>query len=256
MRMRRSSRRDTYLVIVSLLLFLAAWEALARFGSINPKIFAAPSQVLTVLVQDFASGQMLRHLKASAIEFAWGYALAVATGIPFGLLLGANQTLERALSPYLLAMYSTPSQAWWPLIIMSIGLGLHAQVLLIYLFAFFVIVLNVAAGVRSVDPVLLRVGRCFGATRPEIYRKIVVPSTIPYIVTGLRLGVGRAIIGVFLAEFFGASAGLGFYIVRAGSAFQMNRVFAGVLMLVLISVVLTQGIGILQERLTPWRTER
>src|SRR5690606_8046283 len=135
----------------------------------------------------------------SAVEFALGYALAAGLGVPFGLLLGSYRRLEWAFSPYLIGLYSTPSQVWLPLLIMWMGIGLAPKVALIFLFCFFVISLNTIHGVATVDPVLLKVGRAFRARGWETFAKIVLPATLPFIVTGLRLAVGRGMVGVFLA---------------------------------------------------------
>jgi NitT/TauT family transport system permease protein len=150
-------------------------------------------------------------------------------------------------------MYATPSQAWLPLLIIVLGIGFAPKIVLVALFVFFVVVLNTISAVKNVNPTLLKVGRSFSASRSAIFTKIVLPAASPLIVTGLRLGVGRAVIGVFLAEMVGADQGLGFYILRSGTEFRVDRVFVGVLVLVVASVALTEAMRIVEQRLTPWR---
>lgn len=251
----RARQQSLWLSILSLVVAVIAWETFSLWSGLDRQLVPGPTAVATAFWQDWSSGQLLRHLHTSALEFAWGYSLAAMFGIPVGLFLGSNRYWELFVSPYLLAMYSTPSQAWQPLLIMWFGLTFQSQVLLVFLFTFFVVVINVMSGVKSVDPVYVRLARSYGAGKVATFLKIVIPYTLPFIVSGLRLGVGRAAIGVFLAEFFGSNSGIGFYIVRSGTAFQMDRVFVGVLILILISVLLTEAIRMAEERLTPWRAK-
>jgi NitT/TauT family transport system permease protein len=249
-----SSRLETPLWLVGTgVLLVLLWEAFARFGGMNPLVFVGPSSVAAALVADTLNGQIPMHLAASGLEFAYGYLLALVLAVPFGLLVGATRRLELALSPYLVGLYALPVLAWLPVLITWFGIGLLAKVLLIFLICFLTIALNVMAGVKTVDPVLVKVGHSFGASRLELFSKLVLPSTLPFIVAGLRLAVGRGILAVFLAEMVGASVGIGFYILRSGSDLRIANVFAGVLLMAIPSVVLTEGIRYLEERLTPWR---
>jgi NitT/TauT family transport system permease protein len=252
----KDERFPTWLrIALSLAAFLALWELGVRLGGVNPLLLPPPSAVLSALAADAQAGRLWRHAQASALEAALGYSAAALLGIPFGLALGSYRRLEWALSPYLVALYSTPSQIWLPLLIMWMGIGLLPKVVLIFLFCFFVITLNTIHGVKIVDPVLLKVGRSFSASRWETFTKIIFPACIPFIVTGLRLAVGRAMIGVFLAEMVGADQGIGFYILRSGTQFEIDRVMGGVLILILTSIALTELVKIIEKRLTPWRQE-
>ena len=245
--------RRRILAVASFVLFVGFWEAPVRFGWVNPQLLVAPSGIAATFWTDLTTGRLIQNAEASAVEFAAGYALAVAVAVPLGLVLGASRRLEWALNPYLLGMYATPSQAWLPLLIIALGIGFAPKIVLVALFVFFVVVLNTISAVKNVNPTLIKVGRSFSASRWDIFTKIVLPAASPLIVTGLRLGVGRAVIGVFLAEMVGADQGLGFYILRAGTEFRVDRVFVGVIVLVVASVVLTEGMRLVEQRLTPWR---
>lgn len=249
------SGRTWLRVVGSLAAFLALWEGATRLSGINPLLLPPPSASVSALAADLQAGRLLKHVQASALEFALGYTAAALAGVPFGLALGSYRRLEWAFSPYLVAMYSTPSQIWLPLLIMWMGIGLAPKVVLIFLFCFFVISLNTIHGVKTVDPVLMKVGRAFRASRWQAFTKIVVPSCLPFIVTGLRLAVGRGMIGVFLAEMVGADQGLGFYILRAGTQFETDRVVGGVVVLVLASIALTEAVKLVEKRMSPWRQE-
>ena len=241
------------LFVLFLVVLLGVWELAVRSGAVNPDLLAPPSRIGATLWEDLASGRLLDDARVSGLEFVVGYLPAVVIAVPLGLVMGASRRLEWALNPYVLGMYATPAQAWLPLLILALGIGAAPKIALIVLFTLFVILINTASAVRNVDPVLIKVGRSFGASRLAIFVKIVLPAASPLIVAGLRLAVGRAVIGVFLAEMVGASAGLGFYIMRSGTEFRVDRVFVGVLVLVVVSVALTELIRKLEEILTPWR---
>jgi NitT/TauT family transport system permease protein len=234
--------------------FLLVWEAYALYSGVNPLVFVGPSAIWSALVEDTRNGQIPRNLAASAIEFGYAYLLAVVLGVPFGLLVGAIRRLEIAVSPYLVGLYALPVLAWLPFLITWFGIGLLSKVLLIFLICFLTITLNVMAGVKLVEPVLVKVGHSFSANRFEIFTKIVLPSTMPFVVSGLRLAVGRGILAVFLAEMVGATTGIGFYILRAGTNLQLANVFAGAMLMAMTSILLTEALRYLEERLTPWRT--
>jgi NitT/TauT family transport system permease protein len=244
-------------VALSLALFVAlvgTWEGLAQAGVVNRTAASSPSQIAATFVSEVRTGRLQRHFAPSAAEFALGFTLAAVTAVPAGLLLGASRRLEWAFNPYILGMYATPSQAWLPLLIVWLGIGLSSKVALVFLFAFFVICLNTISGVKSLDPRLVEVARAFGCTRRQIFTKVALPFALPYIVAGLRLGVGRAVIGVFLAEMFGANEGIGFYILRSGTEYRVDRVFVGVLTLVVASVAVTEALRYVEGRLGAWRT--
>lgn len=245
---RRRSFSLAFLVVL-----LGVWELAVRASWVNPELLVPPSRIALTLWEDLLSGRLWGDFRTSAVEFAAGYLIAVAIAVPFGLVIGSSRRFEWAVNPYVLGMYATPAQAWLPFLILALGIGAAPKVVLIVLFSMFVIVLNTAAAVKSVDPVLVKVGRSFGASRIAVFRKIVLPAASPLIVAGLRLAVGRAVIGVFLAEMVGANDGIGFYIMRSGTEFRIDRVFVGVFILVVFSVALTELIRKLEEHLTPWR---
>jgi NitT/TauT family transport system permease protein len=252
-RTRPRATRRRLLGLGCFVAFVGLWQTSVQLGWVNPRLLVPPSGISATFWTDLTAGRLLVHASASAVEFAAGYLLAVVLAVPLGLLLGASRRLEWALNPYLVGMYATPSQAWLPLLIIALGIGAAPKIVLVALFVFFVVVLNTVSAVKNTDPTLVKVGRSFSASRWAIFTKIVLPAASPLIVTGLRLGVGRAVIGVFLAEMVGADQGIGFYILRAGTEFRVDRVFVGVLILVAASVALTELMRLLEQRLTPWR---
>jgi NitT/TauT family transport system permease protein len=181
---------------------LGLWEVVCRSGMIKPIFLSAPSRIVATAARMFASGELVEHMRVSGVEFLVGYGLAL-TAIPLGLTTGWYRRLNFALDPFLTTLYVIPRVAFIPLIFLWIGLGLWSKVALVFLGAFFPICISTIAGVRTVDPVHLRVARSFQATQWRLFLTIVLPSCVPFILTGLRLGVGRALVGVVVGELFG-----------------------------------------------------
>ena len=231
---------------------LGLWEVVCRSGMIKPIFLSAPSQIGATAVRMFASGELVEHLRVSGAEFLMGYALAL-TAIPLGLMTGWYRRLNFALDPFLTALYVTPRVAFLPLIFLWIGLGLWSKVAIVFLGAFFPICISTIAGVRTVDAVHLRVARSFQATQRHLFLTIVLPSCVPFILAGLRLGVGRALLGVVVGELFGATAGIGYLISVAGSGFQTDRLFVGVAVLATFGVLCNEVLVRLERRVEAWR---
>lgn len=231
---------------------LCLWEAVCRSGAIKPIFLSSPSRIVATAVQMLASGELLEHLRVSGAEFLVGYALAL-TAIPIGLVTGWYRRLNFALDPFLTALYVTPRVALLPLIFLWIGIGLWSKVAIVFLGAFFPICVSTIAGVRTVDRVHLRVGRSFLATRWRLFLTIVLPSCVPFILAGLRLGVGRALVGVVVGELYGATAGVGYLISAAGSGFETDKVFVGVAVLGTFGVLCNEVLVWLERRVEAWR---
>ncbi len=243
------------ITVASLAAFLLLWQAVAMSGRLGPSMFAGPEPVFTALWGLVRSGELAEHLAATASVFLSGFALAAITGILLGLLLGTNEDAEAVLGPYLMALYAAPRVAFISLLLVWMGVGMGSKIALVFLSAFFPIALNTLTGARNVDRVLLRTARAFGADHRDVFLKVVLPYSVPYILAGLRLGVGRGLIGAFVAEMFGANAGLGYLIVRAGNEFKAATLLAGVLVLAACSILLTEGLHWLGQRVAPWHRD-
>ncbi len=241
--------------IVSLAILLFVWEMVARANLVSKILFAGPSDIWAAFIKILANGQLLSNVQISMTELALGFGLAMVTAIPVGLAIGVFRRTEIVLSPYLMALYSTPRVALFPLIVGFIGFGLGSQVLLIFLAAFFPIVINTWAGVKTVDPVLIKLGKFLCASRMQMFTKIIVPYCVPYIITGLRLGIGQALMAIYVAEMLGANAGLGFMIVRAGTEFRTGELFAGIIVFGILGIAFTQIMRYIEQRVAPWRQE-
>lgn len=235
----------------SVALTLAVWELFGR--GVNPIFASYPSAIFAAGVQLVESGQILRALFDSIQPLALGYVLAVAIGVPLGLVIGRYRWAEFGLGIYVTAFYATPLVALIPLFVLWFGLGFTVKVAIIFVLAIFPITINTWAGVKAVPKTLVEVGISFVASDATIMRKIIVPATLPYIMTGLRLAVGRAIIAMVVAEFFTAISGLGGIILRAGDRFDTARMFVPVLILMVLGIGLTALVGWFEAKVAPWQ---
>jgi NitT/TauT family transport system permease protein len=245
--------RQAVLAPATLLVFLGVWELATRLGLINSLLLASPSAIAGSAWSMFVTrGDIYHHLWVSAEELLLGFALAVVAGVPLGMLMGRNKTLRQMLEPYIMALYSTPQVAFFPLLILLLGFTVQSKAALVFLGAVFPIVINTAAGVIGTDARILEMARSFTASERTIFRKVILPAALPMISTGLRLAVGRALIMVFVAELVSSTEGVGYVIVRAGATFDTPRLFAGVLIFTVLGVVLGWGTQALERRLLPW----
>jgi NitT/TauT family transport system permease protein len=229
------------------------WEAVARYGVRDERILAPFSKVIIALVSLFLTGEVWKHLWVSGYEFSVGFLLAAVAGVAIGFLMGTVRVVRDYLDPWISGLYTAPLVALAPFFIMFFGVGLASKVALVFTVVVFPVIVNTSAGVYSVDPGMIEVARSFHASRLQILFKVLVPFSLSYIVTGLRLGVGRGLTGVVVGEFFFANAGLGFLVALAGQTFNTSLLFAGVLVFAAAGVALIGGLKRLEKRLAPWR---
>src|SRR5918996_3067491 len=238
----------------AVVIFLTVWELMGNILQlVNPMFMSAPSLIWQAAVQLFASGEIWNDLRVSGIEFFWGYVLSVAVGIPFGIAVGWYKRLSYVFDPFINALYSTPRVALLPLVIIWLGIGIISKVGIIFLGAVFPIMINTRDGVKTTPLNLLTAARSFGASEWQIFKSVVLPSTVPFILTGLRLGVGRALIGVMVGELYAATAGIGFMITVAGATFQTDKVFVGVLVFALTGMLGMELLTRVENRFNKWR---
>jgi len=248
----------TILGFGSLVVLLLVWEFLPRLITMQEGtklFFTVPSDIGGTLWQMFATGAIWEPLGVSASAFAIGLSIAIAVGLPVGVLLGRSAALNAMFDPFITAFNATPRLVFLPLFLLWFGLGMWSKVMIVFIGALFPILINTYEGVRNADRVLINVVRSFGATEWGIARLVVVPNALPYIVVGLRLAIGRAVLGVVVAEFFGSEAGLGVVMVRAASRFQVDVVFAGLIVFAVLSLLMTGLVKLLEDRLSRWRPQ-
>jgi NitT/TauT family transport system permease protein len=239
--------------LLGIALFGATWEFVGRFLLRSELLFAPLSSTLRALVDLARSGELTAHVLVSGQELLVGYALAAVTGIAIGSLFAMMPIVSRILAPLVLGAYATPLIAITPLIIVIVGLGAASKIVIVFLLAVFPIIINTESGLRSVDPDYIDTARAFRADRVQILRLVVFPAALISIVAGLRLAIGRGIIGVVVGEIFGATQGLGFLIVQYSNSFRTARTLAIVLLLVAIGVGANAVLEAIETRLSPWR---
>jgi len=242
----------------SIVLLLLVWQAVPYFVPLKPGtklFFTVPSQIAGTLWEMFVSGSVWAPLGVSATAFLIGLALAIVAGLPLGVLLGRSSTLSAMFDPFITAFNATPRLVFLPLLMLWFGIGLWSKVAVVFLGALFPLLINTYEGVRNADKLLINVVRSFGANEWNIARLVVVPNALPFIVVGLRLAIGRAVLGVVVSEFFGSQEGLGVVMVRAASAFQVNVVFAGLIIFAALSLAMTGLVKLLEDRMSRWRPQ-
>jgi NitT/TauT family transport system permease protein len=238
--------------ILSILGGLALWELVSRFVVANPLFLAAPTQIIVAIYSLAASGELWPHIWVSTVEFVLGYVIASLLGIGLGMAMAQSEVAEKALRPWISGFYATPTIALAPLFILWLGIGIWSKVMVVVFLVLFPVTINTEAGLRTTSPRLIEMLRSFGATPRQIFFKLSLPSATPFILTGLKLGIGRGLIGVVVAELFGSRAGLGRLISQSADSFNMPELFAGVVILAVAGIAMTAGFGRLERRLVPW----
>jgi len=246
-------RRSTRRALVSIVVVMAAWEILGRFVLTDPLFFAPLSAVIEAGFQMWRSGELQRDILASFSAVAYGMILAIVVGILIGVLSGASRAFREYTDAFFTGLYATPLVAVAPILILWFGIGIASKIAVVFLMAVFPILISTSAGILNTDASYIEVARSFDATRLQIVRKVMIPAAVPFVVTGIRLAIGRAIVGVVVGELFGARAGLGFLIFTSGQTFDVPSLFLGVLVLALAGVGLTSGMKWVERRVAGWR---
>jgi NitT/TauT family transport system permease protein len=249
-RKRRRQILNLAIRIASLAIVLTIWEVFG--GMIDPVLFTTPIAIAKAAVVMVGSGELWTYLWPSLVVLGIGLTLAAIFGIAIGLLLARFWVLDVALGVYITFLYSIPSVALVPLIVLWAGFETTAKVIILFLFAFFPMAINTYQGVRNVDPKLLEVGRAFRCLERQLWGNIVLPAALPFIVTGLRLAVGRGLIGMVLADLYTAISGIGYLIVRTAATYQVNKMFVPIVTLGLLGVTLTALLRVLERAVAPW----
>jgi ABC-type nitrate/sulfonate/bicarbonate transport system permease component len=248
--------------VANLTIFFCLWELFARSGLVNPLFFPKASSMFEALWDGLTttappgavvSGSIRDHLLYTLTNLGIGLLIACVVGIPAGLLMGGNKWIEKILSPYVWALTSLPRIALVPLFILFLGFGVEMQITIVVLSAVFPIVINSWAGVKTTEKSLLAAAKVFGASRRDLYIRVVLPYTLPFIISGIQQGIGRGLVGVIIAEIFGGSNGLGYLVSRSADTFNSALMYAVLFVLVVVSLTLVQCTRWLEAYVAPWR---
>jgi ABC-type nitrate/sulfonate/bicarbonate transport system permease component len=244
-------RHPSAIRVASVLLLLVAWELYGR--ALNPVFLSYPVAIAGAGVDLILDGQLLTATLQTLRSLVAGFGIALVLGIGVGFLMGRYRLVSLTLDPFVTALYNTPSVALIPLIQLWFGLGVTAKIVIVSMSAFFPIVINTYAGVHNTSQGLVDVVRAYGATDRQVSTKVVLPNSVPFVMAGVRLAVGRAVIGVVTAEFFTAISGLGGLVIVFSNTFATAKLFVPVLTLVALGLALTSLAKWAERRLTPWK---
>ena len=249
-----SEHRRFWLALCSFFFLVSAWElVLTYIFPVNPFFFTKPSLIAAAFMEQIQGAKLWHDLAVSSQAFLWGFSFAVIVGIPVGLVMGWRRRVEYSLDPFLTALYASPLVALAPLFIIVFGVGVLGKAALVFLLAVFPFIFNAFAGVKSTDSLLINVIRAYGGSEKDLYLKVILPSTMPYIIAGARLAIGRGLVGIIVGEFYAASEGIGFAITQAGDTYRLPDMFVGIIILSLVAVGLTELMRKLELAVAPWR---
>lgn len=237
--------------LVSLFVVFGGWELVG--SRVNPIFLSRPTRILAALVHLVQSGQLLAALQLSLLGIALGFSAAIVVGVPLGILMARSRVVQAALEHYVNALFVTPRVALIPLLLIWFGIGFRAQVVVIFLSAVFPIIVNSYAGVRNIGGDLVEAARSFSANERQLFSKIILPASLPFIMAGLRLGIGQAVIGMVVAQMFLALSGLGKLLVTYGDFFKTDYVFAVVIVVGALGVVMVRSVELVERRYFSWK---
>ncbi|HIW62209.1 MAG TPA: ABC transporter permease [Candidatus Stackebrandtia excrementipullorum] len=240
---------------LSLSLFLVVWQLSAEYLIDNRLLVVPVDEVAVALYNEIASGEFARHFGTTLLELAIAFPVAVGGGFVIGAILAGSKPVRQTMDPILTAMYSLPIVALAPLFTAGLGFGVASKVAVVVLMAIFPIITNTDAGLRSAEPALIETARSYGAGRLQVLRTVTLPHSVPFIVSGIRVAFARALVGVIVAEFFGAIAGFGFAIAAAAQSYQTARLLGYVVVLGVIGLIASIGLTALEKRLAPWKED-
>jgi NitT/TauT family transport system permease protein len=241
------------ITVASVSTLILLWEWLGR--DVNPVFGSYPSAIFLAFLELARSGKLLAAMLESLQPFVVGYGLAILIGVPIGLMVGRFRTMEAAFGIYITAGYAMPLVALVPLLVLWLGLGFKVKVAIVFLMSLFPICINTWVGVTAVPKTLIEVGKSFVAPDHIILRRIVLPATIPYIMAGVRLAVGRAVVAMVIAEFFTSISGLGAIIINSANNFDTATMFVPIVVLMVLAIALNGLIGVVERRVAPWQAE-
>jgi len=246
----------TLSVLAGIAIWQLFYDGLARTHYFHAyaidRFFVSPWQIGQSFVDLYQSGELVRNCYFSFLEFFYGFLLAIVVGVPFGFFMATHDKINNFLDPWVSSIYATPRVALAPIVVVWFGLGILPSSLIVFLGAVFPILLNTYTGIKSVRQNLVDVVRAFGGSPSQVFLKVMIPDATPAIIAGMRLAVGRAVIGVVVAELFGAEAGLGFMVYLYSQRFMPGPVFVGIVVLVIFGIAAFVALEKLQRWLSPW----
>ncbi|MGW4485318.1 ABC transporter permease [Amycolatopsis sp. NPDC004368] len=228
------------------------WQLFSATGIVDVSFSSSPTRIVSSEIDLFGSGDIWPALGATGLELLWGLLITFVVGIPVGLVLGRSKILHDMTEPMVNILYSVPYVMFLPIIIFWFGIGDVSRILVIIWAAILPLIINITAGVRNLDSDYTRVATVFCTPRLRFFYAIALPATLPYILAGVRLAVGRALVGAIVAELFLASQGLGYFVQTQTSNFNMDNAMAGIVILAVVALLLNGAVRMIERRFTHW----
>jgi ABC-type nitrate/sulfonate/bicarbonate transport system permease component len=251
---RFSPRQNALVMVLSLVTFFTTWELFVRLSGTPSLLLPPPSAVLRTLPEMHSEGILVPNLLISLQNYLVGLVISIIVAIPLGFLIGGVKVLDRLIGPYVWTLYTLPRIILMPLILVWFGLGTTSRILLIVVSAVPAIMVFVMEGAKNTDVSLVRAARSFGASRRQVFMHVALPSTLPFVASGVRMGVSRGLVGLFIGELFTGADGIGYLMQVSGRTFQTGRVFLILFIFVAFSIVMVGLSNVLERRASRWRT--
>jgi NitT/TauT family transport system permease protein len=234
---------------------LGLWELCSRLAIVSPRYFPAPTKIGWTLVDRVGAGDLGEHALVTVTRLAAAFAIAALPGVPLGLLMGIARPVRNAVEPYIAFIFPVPKITLLPFLLIILGVGEPAFVLTGATSAFFQIIISTLGGVQTLDPRLLEVGRNYGAHGARLFWKVILPAALPSIFTGLRLGLGLALVSLVAVEFIAAKSGLGHLVYRHWQMLSTPEMYAAFVLVGALGLALTRGLRALQARILTWQDD-
>lgn len=250
-----NSQRNFMISTFSVIAFLILWEVCSYYKLVNPLFISSPLKIVEAAGALFVDSAYWNHIGVSAYEFAIGFLFALIIGIPIGIFAGWNQIFNAIINPFVSALYVTPKVALLPIIIIAFGIGITSKIVVVFLMAFFPIVMSAQKAMSTLDQNLIKAARSFTASEFQIFRTIALPSTVPFLLNGIRIGLGQGLIAIVVGEMYASTAGIGYHLTHAGQNLKTAEMFVGVAVIAISGVILTGMIGLIEKKFSSWKPE-
>jgi ABC-type nitrate/sulfonate/bicarbonate transport system permease component len=248
-------RRERAMSIASPVGLLLAWELAAQFNFIDVRFFPAPSAIIGTLVGMAQSGELWDHVAISLQRIALGFLLGGIPALILGIVMGISRPVRALVDPLIVATFPIPKSSILPFILLIFGLGEMSKVVMVAIGVFFPVAINATAGVLQISPIYLDVGKSFKASRWDIFRTIALPGALPFIMTGIKLGAGLALILIAMAEMYGANSGIGYLIWSSWETFAVARMYVGLFVIALIGFAISILLNEIERRIVRWKAD-
>ncbi|MDB5407947.1 MAG: putative taurine transport system permease protein [Rhodospirillales bacterium] len=252
---RWERRRDRLINVASPLGLVLAWEVAAQLGLIDTRFFPAPSSVAVALLASVHSGELANHVLMSLQRLFIGFVLGGVPALALGIVMGISRPVRAFIDPLIAATYPIPKSSIMPLILLVFGLGEGSKIIMVAIGVFYPVAINATAGVLQINCIYLDVGKSFNAGRWDTFRTIALPGALPFIMTGVKLGVGLGLVLIAVAEMVGAKSGIGYMIWSAWETFSVERMYVGLFAIAMIGFALTAALNEIERRIIPWKAD-